>query len=85
MDVACRMGTPVYVGQVMGELMKIASHNWPYLLAGAFCEKARDIIALMSTYNRESARYATDAMLRLIILRHRSLIQSLLSCSKVPS
>ena len=28
MDVACRMGTPVYVGQVMGELMKIASHNW---------------------------------------------------------
>ena len=65
MDVACRMGTPVYVGQVMGELMKIASHNWPYLLAGAFCEKARDIIALMSTYNRESARYATDAMLRL--------------------
>ena len=38
-----------------------------------------------ATYNLESARYATDAMLRLIILRHRSLIQSLLSCSKVPS
>ena len=68
MDVACRMGTPVYVGQVMGELMKIASHNWPYLLAGAFCEKARDIIVLMSTYNRDFPRHGEDALFLSIII-----------------